>query len=254
MANRNKESLLKYISDLNIQIESLGAKEEVTQTFPVKFLYFHGLERLYQSVNTIILIIRGKPVDHAHAIGLVMRNIISDFLILAYIYHKPKNDEERIDLANDLYRSDIATNDRYIEYAYKIGMLNQEMYNNYKNLHTDDGSIIKLIKDSSLNVRFATMKDISEYFASQGEADIIGSLVVKAYDYWALFSKNEHIGWNSYNFTRPVNNSMLIQWLYTVVDYIVTSTLLCCDILEEKEKAFSINEAFKAFRKYSNES
>ncbi|MEZ5013666.1 MAG: hypothetical protein R2794_05190 [Chitinophagales bacterium] len=252
MANRNKEALLKYISDLNNQIESLGVKEEVTQSFPVKFLYFHGMERLYQSLNTIILILRGKPFDHGHALGLVMRNIISDFLILSYIYHKPKGEEERIDLAYDLYRSDIATNDRYIDYAYKNGMLNEELYNNYKNMHTADGSLIKLIKDSSSNMRFASMKDISEYFASQDESEIIASLVVKAYDYWALFSKNEHIGWNSYNFTRPVNNSMLVQWLYTVVDYIATLTLLCCDILEEKEKALSINESFKEFRKHSN--
>lgn len=253
MGNRNKESLLKYISNLNNQIESLGVKEEVAQNFPVKFLYFHGLERLYQSVNTIILILRGKPFDHGHALSLVMRNIITDFMILAYIYHKPKSEDERIDLAYNLYRSDIATNDRYIEYAYKNGMLNEEMYINYKTLHTGDGSLIKIIKDNSGNMRFVSMKEISEYFVSQGDSDPIGSLVVKAYDYWALFSKNEHIGWNSYNFTRPVNDGMLVQWLYTVIEYIVTSSMLCCDILEEKGKMDCIHDGYIEFLQYLNE-
>ena len=227
---------------LNLTRSLTDQKKEVKDDVLFSILI---IERLQQSLETIKTLLANTGIrKHGHAIGLIGRNVLSDYLMFIYVFgnsviHDPQY------VVQWLFNDDIKRVENHINWHSDNGLLPEaDLFRNGKVEFESDVSD-KHWKQALLK----TEKDIPEKdrIKSLSTGAIAKHLILSdsrfarfariAYDIWIHWSKYEHIGWYSYKLTRIdiKDNSERIDFLITCsleVFYMSSSIAKKEDVIE----------------------
>ncbi|WP_018344263.1 hypothetical protein [Cytophaga aurantiaca] len=236
---------------LNLINPILIKDESSTLNFPIQFTFHHVLERTTVSLESIRILMKSGISAHDHAIGLLSRNILSDFIIVGYISKFSKNEDDMIDMLNNFYNADLKKVDTYIETLKKLKIAPEGLQEHHLNKYLTDNSVLNYVrtnintgKSSKTNTNFI-ISEIHKKFSEKESQDFYDIQIIKSYDTWLLLSKYEHLGWYSYEFTRNLYTEILTKRF----SFVLYSTLMLITFslgnLQEENIKRSVDELIK---------
>lgn len=206
--------------------------------FPVEFTFYHVLERIKFNLESLQILVKDNITKHDHAIGLISRNLLSDFITTGFIIKLSTSEDDYYSNLYSLYDSDLKKADSFLNMYKDAGCVDDDEWKNYNEKYSDENNIYKLIRDycKDLDIKsFPTTRKIIERFLKSEMNDPWAVQIKKSYDTWGFFSKYEHIGWYSYDLSRNADKSIVIERLNSVLCN--TSILVgsCLDTLKEEQ-------------------
>lgn len=215
----------------------LDKEPEFNSNFPVEFTLYHILERANCSINSLRILSKESIVTNDHAIGLISRNILTDFILISYIIVKSDSKED-LRWYYALYRSDYNKMKSYLNFAERHKFVSSQELIELNKIYEND--FYKIIKTNSEieKVNFPSMKDIVEEFMTEFQTHLLANHISAAYDIWILLSKYEHLGIHSYTLTRQVPVENLKARLDTIISKSFILSGICLEGLYE-DKAYS---------------
>lgn len=195
---------------LRITNPILSKNIDESNNFPVGFTFYHVLERVNFNLESIRVLVEDGITKHEHAIGLLSRNLLSDFITTGYIIRLSKSDDEFYMRLYSLYDSDLKKAKSFLNLYLDAGFIDNEEVEKYNEKFNDENNVFKKIRDYCLEFdikkRFPPTNEIIEEFFKSGLNDLWAEQIKRSYDTWAFLSKYEHLGWHSYDFTRTVDS------------------------------------------------
>ena len=216
----------------------LSANIGKQKTFPIEVTFLHVLERVRLSLQSLYVLVKDDLLKNDHGIGLISRNLLSDFIITGHIIHTSSTEEEMTEKLYSMYNSDLKKQDAFIRMFKDSGMMSDDEFNNYFLRYDDDSDMHKIIRDNyNLGNQnfFPTTKNIIEEFLKTEIDDKWVHEIKNGYDIWVFFSKYEHLGWGSYSYTRNTELLKAEQRLKSVIFKTIILAASCCEILEEND-------------------
>jgi hypothetical protein len=240
--NQNIQEILSLINpvlskELNSSIE-----------FPVEFTFYHVLERVQMNLDSILVLTKDSIIKHNHAIGLLSRNLLSDFITTGFIIRLSKSEDEHYSNLYSLYDSDLKKADAFIKMYKDAGYIEENSYSEYNNRYSNENHIYKLIRDYRIEFGtkdFPATKSIIECFLKSDLTDAWALQIKKSYDIWTLLSKYEHIGWNSYDATREITETDILKRLNIVLLNTTIMIASCFEILKEENARITAMDMIK---------
>ncbi len=111
----------------------INRKKLKTLDFPVDFTFFHALERIDNNLQTLNLLIKNDIIKYKHTIGLVCRNILSDFITTGFIVLISKDlDDFHVNLYR-LYYNDLLKSESFLNLYVKAGLATEDDLTKYNN-------------------------------------------------------------------------------------------------------------------------
>lgn len=203
--------------------------------FPVKFMFFHILERIRNNLNSLKVLIEDDTQNHYHAIGLICRNLLTDFISTGYIILDSKQENEMIGKIYSQFKSDLERIDSYLNHQLELNLISLESYKEINDRYNDSENILSEIKKNivELNVKgFPQMMQIIKILHKSEEINAWKNFIIESYDLWIFFSKYEHFGWYSYSLTRFSENDIKNERIKKVLFYSTIMASSCFDILK----------------------
>jgi len=240
-ANQNIQEILSLINPIL-------SKGNSSINFPVEFTFKHVLERVQMNLESIHVLTKDSIFKHNHAIGLLSRNLLSDFITTGYIIRLSKSDDEYFANLYSLYETDLKKADAFIKMYKEAGYINEDTYREYHNRYSENNKIYKQIRDYRLEFGikdFPQTKKIIEDFLKSDLTDYWAAQIKKSYDIWTILSKYEHIGWNSYDATRIIREADANKRLNIVLLNTTIMIASCCEILKEEKAMKAAMEMIK---------
>ncbi|MGN6647375.1 MAG: hypothetical protein ACTHJT_12690 [Cytophaga sp.] len=238
---------------LSITNPILSKDIEERNNFPVGFTFYHVLERVNFNLESIRVLVKDGITKHEHAIGLLSRNLLSDFITTGYIIRLSKSDEEFYVRLYSLYDSDLKKAKSFLRLYLDAGFIDSAEVEKYNELYNDENNIFKQIRDYCLEFdvkKFPQTNDIINKFFESDLNDLWTEQIKRSYDTWAFLSKYEHLGWHSYDFTRTVDSQVSEIRLNSVLFKTTIMAASCLELLKEKdamESAVRLNKAIFDF-------
>lgn len=229
--NKNIQELLNLINPV------LSKERNSTIEFPVEFTFYHVLERVKNNLESVHLLVKDSIVRHNHAIGLLSRNLLSDFITTGYIIRFSKCEEDLYSNLYLLYNSDLKKAKGFVGMYKKAGFIDEPSFLEYNNKYSDNNHIYKQINDYKIEFKlkdFPPITRIIEEFLESELTDYWALQIKRSYDVWTLFSKYEHIGWNSYDTTRNINRKEVEKHLNVILLNTTIMVASCFELLKEK--------------------
>lgn len=228
----------QIISELLELINPLFTKEiEQKNDFPIGFTFYHILERIRSNINSLGKLESDSIIKHNHAIGLICRNLLTDFITTGYIILDSKNEDEMKSKFYTHYKSDVEKTDSFLQTQKEIGNITEEDFQNLNKKYLQEDNIHYIIRKNSSNKKGAfQIKQIIEKFGTSDTNNIWKNCIVGSYDLWFYFSKYEHFGWNSYYLTRNQTSNKIEYRLKEVLFYTSIMTSSCFEFLKQNDK------------------
>lgn len=223
---------------LNIINPILANDSDEKNIFPVGFTFYHVLERVCFNLTSIHVLIKDGMTKHDHAIGLLSRNLLSDFITTGYIRRLSKSEEEFYMQLYSLYDSDLKKAKSFLNLYLKAGFISDTEVEKYNESYSNENHIYKKIRDycNEFDVRrFPQTNEIIGEFFESGLQDIWAEEIKRSYDTWAFLSKYEHLGWHSYDFTRRVDSQVSEDRLNSVLFKTIIMVASCLELLKENK-------------------
>jgi len=225
-------SILKIIDPV------LNRRNNETTDFPVEFTFTQILERIKFNLESMKVLVENGIAKHDHAIGLISRNLLTDFITTGYIIKLSASDEEIYVKLYALHNSDLKKIDSYLNLAKSAGFSDDTELDAFKMKYSDENHIYKTIRDYCIEFEvknFPSMISIIELFIIADLKDRWADEIKRSYDIWIFYSKYEHLGWNSYDLTRNTSTVKADERLRNVL--FKTSILLgsSLEILKEEK-------------------
>lgn len=232
----------------NIVAPVLLRENEYKEKFPIGFTFNHFLERTNYSLTSLKILLSNNIIENDHAIGLIGRNILSDFLTVSYIIAKSLSVEDD-KVFYSLYKSDLDKMNSYLTLSEKYNLISPSEIQDIVNIYSDENLIYQKIKSYNKNFKvspFPSIKNIAEQFMNVYKNHVLAAKVIQSYDIWLLLSKYEHIGIHSYTLTRPIN----IETLSLRAKFILSFAALTigCSLSELKEQS-AFSDIMKIYEK-----
>ncbi|MBC8046958.1 MAG: hypothetical protein H7Y00_09205 [Fimbriimonadaceae bacterium] len=238
MINTNGD-LQSIIQEIKILIEPIVIKKEAQNiNFPVEFTFFHVLERAYVNMISLRLLVGDSLINHDHAIGLICRNLLTDFITTGHIIRNVNSNEESYQNLYSLHYSDIKKIDSLIKMYKKYKVINEIEFSKIKEKIDNESNIYKIVKDYAIEYKLKTFpgtREIIEKFLSTNLSDIWVQEIKNSYDTWLFYSKYEHLGWFSYELTRDIGSAAIKKRIMMVLRCTTIMIGSCLEILNEKE-------------------
>lgn len=216
-----------------------------TVSFPVEFTFYLLLERVKGNLDSLKILIENGIVRHDHAIGLISRNLLTDFITTGYAILLPHDKEETERKLYALYYSDIKKVDSFLKVLKSTDSINDEKHLELQEKYNEN--IYKIIKEYYAENELKTFPSIGgiiEMFIKSDLKDRWSEEIKRSYEIWILYSKYEHLGWNSYELTRNISKESTTSNLFSVLFNTNILALSCMEILNE-------NDAIDALKKLS---
>jgi len=213
--------------------------------FPSVFTFFHVLERIKFNLESLDLLVSSDIIKYEHGIGLICRNLLSDFITIGFIVKLSKDEDEYYVNLYRLYYTDLSKAESFLNIYLKAGIASEEDKKTFQDKKNNPEEIYKLIFDyaAEYNIRkFPSNSSIIELFIQSKLNDQWATEVINSYDIWTFYSKYEHIGWSSYNFTRNTEKTIALQRLRSVLKKTTLLLSTCLDKLGESEFVIETNE------------
>jgi len=225
---------------------------EEKNNFPAGFTFFHILERVKLNLQSIYLLAKDSMVKHDHAIGLISRNLMTDFIVSGYIIKLFGSEEIYYNKLYSLYNSDIKKTKSIINMFFEKGFIDEDEKNKIEE-NFNNYSIYKVIHDFAANhnlKEFPNTKSIIEKFLDIDQNDEWIDQIKRSYDLWVYLSKYEHLGWYSYYLTRNTQSVKIKERLNSVLFKTLILTSSCLEILGEKRALKKIIELMEDCKEY----
>ncbi|MES2286098.1 MAG: hypothetical protein V4547_10450 [Bacteroidota bacterium] len=220
--------------------------------FPSEFTFFHVLERIKFNLESLDLLVGSDMIKYEHGIGLICRNLLSDFITIGFIVKLSKDEEEYYVNLYRLYYTDLSKAESFLNMYLKAEIVTEQDLIIFRNKKKNPEEIHKLIFDyaAEYNInKFPSNAGIIELFIQSKLNDQWISEVINSYDIWTFYSKYEHIGWSSYNFTRNTEKTKAVQRLLSVLKKTTLLLSTCLDKLGETESLIKSNELHEVIYK-----
>lgn len=198
----------------------LSGRVQSSEKFPVQFTFRLALERVYFSLESLHFLLSSQSVNHDHALGLIARNLLSDYLIISYLLKRYSDPMEREKLLYSLYHDDLDKVERTMKRYLKEGFISKKDFETYTTNYSEGiYSEVKEYRELNAGEKFPSIADIAEWALKNREKDSRAMEMVAAYDTWIYYSKYEHIGWHSYAFTRDskISHRQNQKWLLPIL-------------------------------------
>lgn len=202
--------LLQEVIDRSIQVLTPLVEKEYEKDldFPSKLVFFHTVERILRNLHLLRILTNEITPETEHGINLVLRNMLSDFIVNCYVINKSKDLDESDDFFTSLIHLDIQKIDSYIKCLNEHELITKEECEKYFNDQESNplrNEVFERKRQKKLK-NFPNNKSIFESLVSNNSSTE-GNWkqdIIDAYDIWVLLSKYEHIGWNSYQVSRII--------------------------------------------------
>jgi hypothetical protein len=152
----------------------LNDNHEKNLDFPIEFTFMTILERVKFNLNSIQLLIEENYTKHDHAIGLLSRNLLSDFILSSYCLRFSDDEEDLKSKLYSLFYSDLKKVDNFLLLMKKGNLLTGNEYDEYKRKYATDNHIYKLINEEYSIIKPQSIPPISEiikYFIESNHED-----------------------------------------------------------------------------------
>lgn len=220
-------------------VNSILSKDiDERNNFPIGFTYYQVLERAKCSLDSLQLLVSDSIVKHDHAIGLILRNLLSDFITTGFIIRLSKDEETHYVNLYSLHNSDLKKVDALLNMYKNQGYVNADDLKSYEARYSNDNHIYKVIRDycEEHQVKsFLPTRQIISKFLESDKNDIWVDKIKQSYGLWSFLSKYEHLGWNSYDLTRGVKEKDADERLRSVLFNTLIMIGCCFEILKEQE-------------------
>lgn len=224
--------------------------------FPVEFTFSHLLERIY---NNLIALKHLKEdfLKYEHGIGLIARNLLTDFITMGYVIKISGKRQEVIGSLYSLYNSDMLKADNFMKMKESAGEIDVAEMNKYMDRYNQK-SIYKDVRDYATINNIKGLPQIAQMITAlnnSGKKDMWTQEIVHSYDLWLFYSKYEHVGWYSYDLTRSISKQNIEERLNSVLRKTLILICGCLDELKEENAYKKCNELmveqYKEFQKTS---
>lgn len=213
-------------------------RETLSINFPVEFTFLHVLERVDCSLESLGLLVKSDILTHEHAIGLISRNLLSDFITTGFILKESKSEEDFYCNLYLLHVADLNKGDDLINMYKEAKIITNEESQKYYEKISEPQSIYFTIrnyaKENSLK-SFPTTKSIIKKFLKSNSIDGWTQEIINSYDTWLFYSKYEHLGWYSHEFTRKVSKEKATERLKNVLRLTAILIGSCLEKLKEDQ-------------------
>lgn len=219
------------------------------ESFPVPFTFRLVLERLESSLGTLEVLVKDNALRHHHSIGLICRNILSDFITTGGIVKLPESEESRFEHLYALYYDDLRRTDNFVKLFEEGSVLTREEAQRYSEKHAMPDSMYKVIRDYVREYdtkQFPSTTSIIKSLLTRGQEDPWLIELHRSFDIWTYYSKYEHLGWYAYELTRNLNQKKATTRLLSVLRLSALLQSSCLEVLGEN-KAYE--ESFEVYRK-----
>ena len=236
---------LEIIRKILENINPVLARDQHKKEFPVDFTFYHVLERAKFSLESIAVLVKDGIAKHDHGIGLILRNLLTDFITTGYFIKILQSDQDVKNSLYSLYNTDLKKTDSFMKLLLKYGVINQTEMDKFMELYVDENHIYNMIRtyaEENKLKNFPPTSSIIEEFLKADSNDLWIKQVQESYDIWISLSKYEHVGWNSYHITRKTNENSAIKRLDNVLSKTLILTASCLAILKEKESEKKIHD------------
>ncbi len=181
-------------------------------------ILLHSLDRLSKNLHSIIILLKSSPYENEHLIELGLRNILTDFFVVAYLFNEKEKSSKIIE---DLIDHDKGRIKKYFVLRGGKGEIPEGYHN--ESLKS---------KISNFPTTTELYKKIIEKITDCTDATIRTD---NAYDKWSYFSKAEHIGWASYlKINSPIDDydmeKVLLECLISAMYSAIISQQMLCDL------------------------
>jgi hypothetical protein len=223
---------------LNIISPVLQNENKEREKFPVGFTFNLVLERLEFNLYSLETLTKFNREKHDFGIALLCRNILSDYLLIAYIIaNSNKNDEKYF--FSYIY-SDVKKTEDYINLSEIHGITDGE---DYSDLKTTLNNLTNLTKkywegvETKGPIKIPTTKEIFINFRTENIEHPFSKSVTDAYDIWLEFSKFEHLSLSYYMITSKIPKDKRHFQLRSVLSMAIFLAAACLEELKELESA-----------------
>ncbi|HOZ41432.1 MAG: hypothetical protein IPO05_19245 [Flavobacteriales bacterium] len=252
-------SILQDIEELRSIVRPFIAAHPSKSMPIVEWTFLHALERVDRNLHSIHTLVKEDLEAHEHGIGLLSRNLLSDFLIIGHAVRSStqltieaelmplfRSDIEKVEAHEERYnRNKQFTTEEYLDYPIG-GRLNRTIGDIVADYYKANPEPIdpamscphcKTKRPKKVTKkRWDSNADIAEKAMKMKPPSALAVNLWRAYDQWFYYSKYEHIGWHSFVLTRSNTVEMMEARLRRIL--LRTSVLmgLCFDMLEHREE------------------
>lgn len=240
-------TIAQDIEALRTIIGPVLSKHTGKRLFLVEWTFLHVLERVDTGLLSLHTLVSDDFVKHEHAIGLISRTLLSDFLIIGHLVRASTQSSIESTLM-PLFRRDIEqvhahvrryvdngdfTIEEYKEYVYgnrlgtTIGDLVDEYYKKYPDQVKTNGKVKRK--------EWPSNSLIAEQAMQMTPRSGLAVNLYRAYDQWFMYAKYEHLGWHSFVLTRTINRDLYLHRLKRVLLRTSVLVSLCLEMLDDKE-------------------
>lgn len=171
----------------------------------------HVVERLKWNLDSLYILLINDVIKHHHAIGLIIRNILTDCYTMTYIKHYNSDgiSEERKRFG--MYKEDLDRYDQLLNLLYENGIFTEDDHNAFLRMQADEEFPIKRLKEfieanniKPINSTNTIVRKLLTNRKEQKHKNInnLYDMLNRSYFAWNIYSKHEHIGFYSYLFSR----------------------------------------------------
>lgn len=242
----NKELLIDIIlfSTQVLDKEIIGS-----DNLPNGFTFRHAIERTNYSLLGINRLSDSDDCNYCHSINLICRNILTDYILLKYIKLKYKNDEDSISIfLLAIYNDEIIRAKNYISNLSSHPFSAKNSKEDFHKQFTDPQNILSHINQlielnkSNLPKNITTTTTIFKEILSTSNSNSQNIKIIDAYDIWLKLSKNEHIGWFSFEFSRNLNKEYVTKLINRTICYSIELIEICLEYLAEYESVEKLKQ------------
>lgn len=241
-------NIQQIISKLLEIITSTGTNKEQNLEFPIEFTFHHILERIENNLVSLDILVKNSLVKHDHAIGLISRNLLSDFILTGFMILESNNENELISKLYLNLHADLKKMDSYVDIRKNFGKINKEEYETIKKKYTEENTIYAIIRKYGSEISQSKIPHNNQIFQTLLKSENQNAWskhIIDAYDLWLYFSKYEHLGWFSYDFTRELNNKKIETNLYFILLNTTLMASSCFDLLKNEN---SLSESISLYK------
>jgi hypothetical protein len=227
------ELLDKIASDV---LRELRPHEGLEMKFPVQTTQLIVKRRAYHNLLSLSVLVRDSLVMNYQAIGLILRNIATDFITVGYIVKSTTDKNEVLERFYRLYYSEFYRLILFTKDINSLGLITKEDKEIMDDSYFKSHKVLEDIKgyyNGTEPKPFPGVKLMIKEIRNRGDSEKYLLELVSSYDFWTFFSKYEHLGWHSYSFTRKLNNELLENHIRQAVMYIMICMIMLdeCDIV-----------------------
>jgi hypothetical protein len=161
---------------------------------PYNFTANLVLGRIKSNLCSLQALIKDDLVKHELGIGLICRNLLTDFITIGYILSFSDDTKIRSKIFG-FYNYGMKKTDQYVKYHEQ----NENKKNEYFEKYNDEKSYRKLIRDAHNKSvykveNFPSTTEIIKELKKSNKNDTFSNEIKGSYSIWNHFSKYEHFG------------------------------------------------------------